>query len=119
MCFTFFIFYEILTEAPYPLVVHYRDGKAKSAGRKYLLYPVGSGQLFFAAMVFVYFTCGTLDFVPGGFIGDALSGTTALIVFFLMICGGAVKAGADVLVAGNYIFSVDDMAGRVQEIKNL
>ena len=31
----------------------------------------------------------------------------------------AVKAGADVLVAGNYIFSVDDMAGRVQEIKNL
>ena len=31
----------------------------------------------------------------------------------------AVKAGADVLVAGNYIFSADDMAGRVQEIKNL
>lgn len=91
--FTFFVFYEILTVATYPLVVHYRDGKAKSAGRKYLLYTLGSGQLFFAAMVFVYVACGTLDFAPGGFIGDAMSSTTALIVFLLMICGGAVKAG--------------------------
>ena len=31
----------------------------------------------------------------------------------------AVKAGADVLVAGNYIFSAEDMAARVTEIKNL
>jgi len=91
--FTFFIFYEILTVATYPLVVHYRDDKGKSAGRKYLLYTLGSGQLFFAAMVFVYFACGTLDFVPGGFIGDNISDGTALIVFFLMIAGGAVKAG--------------------------
>ena len=30
----------------------------------------------------------------------------------------AVKAGATVLVAGNYIFSADDMAGRVKEIKS-
>ena len=33
--FTFFIFYEILTVATYPLVVHYRDEKGKSAGRKF------------------------------------------------------------------------------------
>lgn len=91
--FTFFVFYEVLTVATYPLVVHYRDDKAKSSGRKYLLYTLASGQLFFAAIVIVYFACGTLDFVPGGFIGDALSGTTALIIFFLMIVGGAVKAG--------------------------
>ena len=31
----------------------------------------------------------------------------------------AVKAGADVLVAGNYIFSAKDMGARVREIKNL
>ncbi|MBO4693315.1 MAG: ribulose-phosphate 3-epimerase [Clostridia bacterium] len=31
----------------------------------------------------------------------------------------AVKAGADVLVAGNYIFSADDMVKRVSEIKSL
>lgn len=91
--FTFFVFYEILTVATYPLVVHYRDDKGKSAGRKYLLYTLGSGQLFFVAMVFVYFACGTLDFVPGGFIGDAMNDGTALVVFVLMIAGGAVKAG--------------------------
>ena len=31
----------------------------------------------------------------------------------------AVKAGATVLVAGNYIFSAEDMKGRVKEIKSL
>ncbi|MBR2043168.1 MAG: ribulose-phosphate 3-epimerase [Clostridia bacterium] len=31
----------------------------------------------------------------------------------------AIKAGADVLVAGNYIFSADDMGARVKEIKAL
>lgn len=31
----------------------------------------------------------------------------------------AVKAGADILVAGNYIFSAEDMKSRVMEIKNL
>ena len=31
----------------------------------------------------------------------------------------AVKAGANVLVVGNYIFSAPDMAARVKEIKSL
>ena len=31
---TFFVFYEILTIATYPLVCHYRDDKAKASGRK-------------------------------------------------------------------------------------
>lgn len=31
----------------------------------------------------------------------------------------AVKAGADILVAGNFLFSADDMSGRVKEIKSL
>lgn len=91
--FTFFIFYEILTVATYPLVVHYRDEKGKNAGRKYLIYTLTSGQIFFAGMVFVYVSCGTLDFQPGGFIGDSLSGGTALFAFLLLIVGGAVKAG--------------------------
>ena len=90
---TFFIFYEVLTVATYPLVTHYRDEKAKKSGRKYLIYTLVSGQIFFVAMVYVYFKCGTLEFAPGGFIGDALSNREAAIVFFLMILGGAVKAG--------------------------
>lgn len=91
--FTFFIFYEILTVATYPLVVHYRDQKGKSAGRKYLLYTLVSGQLFFAGMVFVYVSCGTLEFEPGGFIGESMSNDQAALAFFLLILGGMVKAG--------------------------
>ncbi|MGN0659941.1 MAG: monovalent cation/H+ antiporter subunit D family protein [Emergencia sp.] len=89
---TFFIFYEILTVATYPLVVHYRDEKGKKAGRKYLLYTLASGQIFFAGIVFVYVNCGTLDFKAGGFI-TGMSGGTAALAFFLLILGGAVKAG--------------------------
>ena len=91
--FTFFIFYEILTVATYPLVVHYRDQKGKSAGRKHQLYTLVSGQLFFAGMVFVYVSCGTLEFEPGGFIGESMSNDQAALAFFLLILGGMVKAG--------------------------
>ena len=89
---TFFIFYEMLTAATYPLVVHYRDEKGKRSGRKYLLYTLTSGQLFFAAIVYVYMKCGTLDFTAGGFI-TGMTGGEASWVFFLMILGGVVKAG--------------------------
>ena len=91
---TFFIFYEMLTLATYPLVAHYRDDKAKASGRKYLAYTLISGQLFFAAIVWVYVEYGTLEFVPGGFIqpGSVSSGLMC-VMFFMMIVGGAVKSG--------------------------
>lgn len=91
---TFFIFYEMLTVATYPLVAHYRDDKAKASGRKYLAYTLISGQLFFAAIVAVYAVYGTCDFKAGGFIEPgSVSMGIMLLLFFLMIGGGAVKAG--------------------------
>ena len=91
---TFFIFYEMLTLATYPLVAHYRDEKAKASGRKYLAYTLVSGQLFFAAIVWVYAKYGTCEFAAGGFI-EAGSMPKALmcVMFFMMIAGGVVKAG--------------------------
>lgn len=91
---TFFIFYEMLTVATYPLVTHYRDDKAKASGRKYLAYTLISGQLFFAAIVAVYAIYGTCDFKAGGFIEPgSVSMGIMLLLFLLMIGGGAVKAG--------------------------
>ena len=91
---TFFIFYEILTVSTYPLVVHYRDAKGKYSGRKYLIYTLVSGQLFFAGMVYVYATCGTLAFTPGGFVDFAGSDKMLTLgIFLLMVSAGAVKAG--------------------------
>lgn len=91
---TFFIFYEMLTVATYPLVAHYRDDKAKFSGRKYLAYTLISGQIFFAAIVWVYVKYGTLDFKAGGFIeAGSMNSNLMSIMFFMMIVGGAVKAG--------------------------
>jgi len=91
---TFFIFYEMLTIATYPLVSHYRNDSAKASGRKYLAYTLISGQLFFAAIVTVYVKYGTLDFEAGGFIEAGSMGQTAmLLLFILMLGGGAVKSG--------------------------
>ncbi len=91
---TFFIFFEILTVATYPLVVHYRDAEGTQSGRKYLAYTLISGQLFFAGIVIIYACTGTMDFVPGGFVksGD-IPMPWMLLVFFLMVGAGIVKAG--------------------------
>ncbi|MBR5229680.1 MAG: monovalent cation/H+ antiporter subunit D family protein [Firmicutes bacterium] len=91
---TFFIFYEMLTIATYPLVSHYRNDSAKASGRKYLAYTLISGQLFFAAIAAIYFIYGTVDFTAGGFIeAGSMPAKLMLVLFVLMIGGGAVKAG--------------------------
>lgn len=91
---TFFIFYEVLTVATYPLVAHYRDKEGTISGRKYLAYTLISGQIFFAAIVIVYAVSGTMEFTPGGFLTEEmLPMPWALIVFFMMVGAGMVKAG--------------------------
>lgn len=91
---TFFIFFEVLTIATYPLVVHYRDAEGTSSGRKYLAYTLISGQIFFAAMVIVYAVSGTLEFKPDGFMDSGMiPGGWMLVIFVMMIGAGIVKAG--------------------------
>lgn len=89
---TFFIFYEILTIATYPLVVHDRDAEALRGGRKYLAYTLGAGQIFLVAIVSLSFIAPGASFQPGGFLaGRASSGLLALI-FVLAMIGVSVKA---------------------------
>lgn len=91
---TFFIFYEVLTVSTYPLVVHYRDKEGVKSGRKYLAYTLISGQIMFAGIVIVYAVAGTMEFTPGGFLTEEmLPMPWALIVFFMMVGAGIVKAG--------------------------
>ena len=91
---TFFIFFEILTVATYPLVIHYRDEEGTRSGRKYLAYTLISGQLFFAGIVVLYSVAGTMDFVPGGFVEKNMMPRGAILaVFLLMVGAGLVKAG--------------------------
>ena len=64
--FTLYLFYEIITLFTYPLVAHYQNQEAFEAGKKYLVYLLGTSKLFFLpAMILTYVLCGTLDFQLG------------------------------------------------------
>ena len=91
---TFVIFYELLTLATYPLVVHRETDKARRAGRIYLAYTLGGGILVFAGAAWLWALAGTLDFVPGGMMRDLSGehGATLTVIFVLLIAGLGVKA---------------------------
>jgi multicomponent Na+:H+ antiporter subunit D len=89
---TFFIFYEVLTLATYPLVVHDRTDEAIAAGRKYLVYTLGAGQLLLLAIVWTHILTPGASFQPGGFLtGEAPLGVLT-VLFVLFILGVGVKA---------------------------
>ncbi|MBE0607606.1 MAG: monovalent cation/H+ antiporter subunit D family protein [Deltaproteobacteria bacterium] len=90
---TFVFFYEILTIATYPLVIHKETKIAISAGRKYLVYTLTAGVLLIAATAWTYRIAGTLDFRPGGLFGDAAFSPGAITALFLLFLAGVgVKA---------------------------
>lgn len=91
---TFVIFYEILTIATYPLVIHKENKEAISAGRKYLVYTLSAGLVLIAASGISYYLTGKMDFVPGGIFQEGiLNSENAKWIFILFIIGVGVKAG--------------------------
>lgn len=90
---TFFIFYEILTIATYPLVMHEETEEAFSGGRKYLVYTLPAGVVILFAIIMIYHMTGTLDFTPGGFLAGHGSDPMMYFLFFLLIAAMGVKAG--------------------------
>jgi multicomponent Na+:H+ antiporter subunit D len=89
---TFFIFYEILTLATYPLVAHNRDGAARAGGRKYLVYTLVAGQALLLAVVWSATLAPGAEFTPGGFLPADAGRATLLVLFALFIAGVGVKA---------------------------
>lgn len=89
---TFFIFYEILTLATYPLVVHDRTAEAIRAGRKYLAFTLSAGQLLVVAVVWTHFLAPGMPFRPGGFLAGKASPSALALLFGLFIAGVGVKA---------------------------
>lgn len=95
---TFYLFYELMTIASMPLVLHAGTKEAVMAGLKYLFYSFCGAYMALFGIYFLYKYAGTLDFVAGGSLNMELiaqSGNTdfMLIVAFLMILGFGVKAG--------------------------
>ncbi|MCP4220937.1 MAG: monovalent cation/H+ antiporter subunit D family protein, partial [bacterium] len=91
---TFIVFYEILTIATYPLVIHDENAEAIQAGRKYLTYTLTAGLFLIAASAWTYQLTGTLEFTAGGLFKDGmLNPTSAVAIFALFLGGVGVKAG--------------------------
>lgn len=91
---TFLLFYEVLTLATYPLVIHKENQAAIKAGRQYLAYTLTAGLLLIAATAITYWNAGTVDFTPGGILADSGLSQTAMTTLFLLFLGGVgVKAG--------------------------
>lgn len=90
---TLYLFYEILSLATYPLVTHHQDAKSRISGRRYLTFILGTSiGLVLPAMIFCYYTTGTLEFTNGGILAGHLS-KPAATVLLLMFTLGFAKAG--------------------------
>ena len=90
---TFYLFYELLTFATYPLVAHKETEKALVASRKYLAYTLASGVVLLAAIAALYAETGTLEFRDGGIAALAeVNGLTRGLIFVGLMIGCGAKA---------------------------
>lgn len=92
--FTLYLFYEMLTLATYPLVIHEGDREAQEAGVRYIIYSfLGAGLVLFSLFL-TYGQVGTLNFARGGILGEVVAGAPFLLkaVFITYILGFGVKA---------------------------
>lgn len=90
---TFVLFYEVLTLATYPLVIHKETPTAVSAARQYLAYSLSGGLLLTVAAAWIQFECGTTVFQAGGIEQLAAFPPERIhLLFGLLIAGVGVKA---------------------------
>jgi multicomponent Na+:H+ antiporter subunit D len=90
--FTFFLFYEALTVATYPLVTHHGTPEARAAGRRYFAYLLTGGAALLLAIGVVWSVVGDLTFVAGGFVEGHLSDAGLVGLFALVVVGFGSKA---------------------------
>jgi multicomponent Na+:H+ antiporter subunit D len=89
---TFFVFYELLTVATYPLVTHKGTPEAIRAGRRYLAYLITGGAALLIALAVIYQAAGDVEFRPGGFVAGHLSPAAVTAVFVLFVIGFGSKS---------------------------
>ncbi|MGF7056603.1 complex I subunit 5 family protein [Brassicibacter mesophilus] len=92
--FTLYIFYELLTLATFPLVIHAGSKEALESGKKYLIYSFGGATLVLLGMVLLFNLTNNLDFTAHGILNSASSSDNKLLlsIFMAMFLGFGVKA---------------------------
>ena len=101
---TTYLFYEMMTLATFPLVMHEQTKEAISAGMTYLYYSLAGAFLGLVGIFFLYAYStpgsrgagGRLMYRAGGFLSQALTesqSSALLVAVFLMLVGLGSKAG--------------------------
>ncbi|QBD87247.1 monovalent cation/H+ antiporter subunit D family protein [Clostridium tetani] len=90
---TLYLFYEVLTLATFPLVIHSGSKEALKSGRKYLIYSFVGATFVLLGMIFLFTVTKGLDFYPKGIIRDfKLNKTLISTSYIVMFLGFGVKA---------------------------
>ncbi|MCY6372048.1 monovalent cation/H+ antiporter subunit D family protein [Clostridium ganghwense] len=91
---TLYIFYELLTLATFPLVIHSGTKQALKSGRKYLIYSFGGATLVLLGMILCYSVTKNLNFIPGGILSGIQNGNMKifLAIYISMFLGFGVKS---------------------------
>ena len=85
---TLFVCYEVLTLSTYPLVTHHGNEDSMKAGRTYLGILISSSiGLFLLAILWTWNVTGTMDFKPGGILGDRFNGLMTGVLLALYMFG--------------------------------
>lgn len=91
--FSFFVAYQALALASFPLVAHGGADEARRAARVYLATLLGAAiGLFMPAMVWTYALSGALDFQPGGVLAGQVDPVTASVLLAMFVIGVAMAA---------------------------
>lgn len=89
---TFFVFFETLTIAAYPLVIHSGTAEARAAGRMYLAYTLTGGAALLGAVAWTQTLAGRLDFAAGGILPATAAPAALWGLLALFVVGCGVKA---------------------------
>lgn len=89
---TFVIFYEALTLATYPLVIHKESPEAIAAGRKYLAYLLTGGGMLLLGVALTQMLAGSGDFLPGGFLSESIGRDRLWILLVVFLVGLGTKS---------------------------
>lgn len=93
---TMYLFYELMTLASMPMVLHNGSREAIMAALKYLFYSMCGAYLGLFGIFFLYQYCDTLTFTAGGTLNLALAAENKgilLAAVFAMLIGFGAKAG--------------------------
>ena len=93
--FTLYLCYEFMTLVTLPLVMHGMDGKARAAGKKYVLYSMTGAALVFICLMYFLRYADSLAFRYGGILNmERVKGheKELMTVFVLGFFGFGVKA---------------------------